>query len=141
MNRRLLGLSAIAVMASFAAYADLVSTDGSTVRFTSMNYADESGEDPMWSLAAVQDGHMTADGKGEIALVRNGEGGTIVAKLLPSTAYTHEIVASANATETTIEPDGTPAIKVSVTLYDRKGTELVHEEFSVIPENATIEHA
>ena len=121
------------------AYADLVSVDGDAVRFTSMNYADESGEDPMWELATVDGESISTDGKGEVALVRNGTGGLIMARLLPSTAYTHGMSASVDAEEATIGTE-TPAIKVLLKIYSASDTEMLNEEFAVIPENATITH-
>lgn len=121
------------------AYADLISAEGGTVRFTSMNYADESGEDPMWELAAVDGDHMATGGRGEIALVRNGTGGLIMARLLPSTAYTREMTASVDTEETTIGGE-TPAIKVSIGIYSASGSEMLGEDFTVIPENAAIAH-
>lgn len=118
-------------------YADMVVYDGSDVRFTSLNYSREEGSDPTWRIVAVDgDGNLSTDGRGEIALYRDGEGGgSIIERLLAGTAYTRGMTASVS---TARDADDDRLVYVDLTIYDGHGQVAVTGEFVVKTVNTTV---
>lgn len=118
-------------------YANIVDARGGAVRFTSLNYADTSGEDPTWELGVERNGIVVPGGYGEVVLHRTGADGEIVSELLPSTAYTRGMTAAVG-TGVTADAEGRKAVEVTLSVYNGKGEELLSEEFSVLPENTDV---
>ena len=118
-------------------YATLVDASGGAVRFTSANYADASGENPMWELGVSRDGVIVPGGRGEAVLHRVGDGGTIVSPLLPETAYSRGMTVSV-ATGISRDGEGRSAVRVTLHAYDNKGEELAEDVFSVVPANTEV---
>lgn len=121
------------------AYADIVTYEGGDVWFSSLNYANEGGDNPTWKLVAVDEHGVSSDGRGEIALCREGtDGQPVLERLLASTAYTRGMTASVS-TSVSGGTGGKPTLAVvSLSIYDGTGLELISEDFSVRPQNTEV---